>query len=206
MDVWTIQKKEIIDMVKNGDTWYPDKNKGGVNGLEFCYEAATEIINDLNHTSYKGTVFTMARSDGSSFASAEELKEEFANNKTLLGFISKDGEDLRCEGNLLARLRYPDDINPAALDICAFTAFSDYLTLGFNAFFQTKIMFDERKSGMLIPMEKMKEVYTAWKAGQKPILLFSTCSTILQLHYGFISPENLTGEEYPANILQTCSN
>ena len=99
MDVWTIQKKEIIDMVKNGDTWYPDKNKGGVNGLEFCYEAATEIINDLNHTSYKGTVFTMARSDGSSFASAEELKEEFANNKTLLGFISKDGEDLRCEGN-----------------------------------------------------------------------------------------------------------
>lgn len=62
-------------------------------------------------------------------------------------------------------------------------------------------MFDARKSGML-PMEKMKEVYTAWKNGQKPILLFKTCSTILQLHYGFIAPENLTGEEYPADILQ----
>ena len=54
----------------------------------------------------------------------------------------------------------------------------------------------------MLPMEKMKEVYTAWKNGQKPILLFKTCSTILQLHYGFIAPENLTGEEYPADILQ----
>ena len=76
-----------------------------------------------------------------------------------------------------------------------------YLTLGINAFFQPRIMFDARKSGML-PMEKMKEVYTAWENGQKPILLFKTCSTILQLHYGFIAPENLTGEEYPADILQ----
>ena len=45
MDVWTIQKKETIDIVKNGDTWYPDKNKGGVSDLRFCYEAATEIEN-----------------------------------------------------------------------------------------------------------------------------------------------------------------
>ena len=201
MNIWTIQKKEIIDMVKSGSTWYPDKNKEGVNDLELCYEAATEIINDLNHTNYKGTVFTMAKSDGSHFSSAEELKEEFEKNGTLLGFISKNGKDLRCDGNLLVRLHYQDDINPAALDISAFTALSDYLTLGINAFFQPRIMFDARKSGML-PMEKMKEVYTAWKNGQKPILLFNTCSTILQLHYGFIAPENLTGEEYPADILQ----
>lgn len=45
MDVWTIQKKEIIDMMKNGDTWHPDKNKGGVSDLRFCYKAATEIEN-----------------------------------------------------------------------------------------------------------------------------------------------------------------
>ena len=81
MNVWTIQKKEIIDMVKSGSTWYPDKNKEGVNDLELCYEAATEIINDLNHTNYKGTVFTMAKSDGSHFSSAEEPKEEFEKKR-----------------------------------------------------------------------------------------------------------------------------
>ena len=53
----------------------PTRIRDVSNNLEFYYEATTEIINDLNHTSYKGTVFTMARSDGSSFVSAEELKE-----------------------------------------------------------------------------------------------------------------------------------
>lgn len=197
MDVWTIQKKEIIESVKNGATWFPDADKSDFDDLKICYRAAIAVINHLNNTRHKGVVFTMIDDNGQPFKTVKDLAKKLNSNRNLFGFLSKNGESLINKDSLIVKLTYPDEINPAPLDICAFTALSDFLSYEIDSSMQQWIVFNNS----LYAPYNIKSIYKSWIAGGKPILMFKTCSTILQLHYGFISPENLTEDEYPANYL-----
>ena len=53
----------------------------------------------------------------------------------------------------------------------------------------------------LTSAEQMFPFFKDWVIGWPASPMFRNHSTFFQLHYGFIAPENLTGEEYPANIL-----
>ena len=205
MDVWTIQKKEIIEDVKAGNTYFPDYDYCAMPDFSLCYQAATEIWNGLNSRFDRGVIFTLARKDGSSFQSVDELKET-VNGYNLHMFFSQNGIGMLDDDHVLVRLGYDDGLNPAPIDVYAFTALTSFLTIGVNAFLETKVLFDEEpvvrdSVGMLVDGRRMRGIWERWNAGEKPEPMFSDGRTVLQLHYGFIAPGNLTGEEYPAGIL-----
>ena len=205
MDVWTVQKKEIIEGVKAGKTYFPDCSYCAMPDFSVCYQAATGIWNWLNSRFDRGVVFTLARKDGSSFRSVDELKEA-VGGFNLRMFFSRNGDGMLDDGHVLVRLEYDDGLNPAPIDIYAFTALTSFLTLGVNAFMGTKILFDEELAAgdpvrLLVDGRRMRGIWERWKAGEAAEPMFSDGRTALQLHYGFIAPGNLTGEEYPAGIL-----
>lgn len=75
MDVWTIQKKEIIESVKAGGTYSPHYDYCGMSDFSLCYQVATEIWNCLNFRFDRGVVFALAKKACVSFWSAEEIGE-----------------------------------------------------------------------------------------------------------------------------------
>ena len=205
MDVWTVQKKEIIDCIKAGKTYLPDYDYCAMPDFSLCYQAATEIWNELNSRSDRGVIFTLARKDGSAFRSVDELKEA-VNGYDLHMFFSQNGIGMLDDDHVLVRLEYDDGLKPAPIDVYAFTALTSFLSLGVNAFMETKVLFDEEPAagdpvGLLVDGRKMRGIWERWSAGEEAEPMFSDGRTVLQLHYGFIAPGNLTGEEYPAGIL-----
>lgn len=142
MDVWTVQKKEIIEGVKAGKTYFPDYDYCAMPDFSLCYQAATEIWNGLNSRFDRGVIFTLARKDSSSFQSMDELKET-VNGYNLHMFFSQNGIGMLDDDHVLVRLEYDDGLKPAPIDVYAFTALTSFLSLGVNAFMETKVLFDE---------------------------------------------------------------
>lgn len=204
MDVWTIQKREVLENVKRGAVWKPDLEKGSCPHLRPCYELALEIYNVHNREQADGLVFAMARTDFRPFASADEIGRLLLDNTDLRGFLRTDEGSLLCEGNILARLSYPDIINPVPVDVCAFTAFSPFLARD-EGDDGPCIAFDMDASPdpdvPLLDADVMLSMFRDWASGRSMMRLFRNRTTFLQLHYPSISPENLTGEEYPATVL-----
>lgn len=172
--------------------------------LRLCYELALEIYNAHNREKADGLVFAMARTDFRSFASAGEIRKLLSDNTDLQGFLRTDEGSLLCEGNVLVRLSYPDAINPVPVDICAFTAFRPFLIRDEEDGVPC-IVFDMSASPdpdvPLLDAAVLLPMFRDWALGRSMMRLFRIRTTFLQLHYPSISPENLTGEEYPATVL-----
>lgn len=204
MDVWTIQKEEVLKEVKSGVVWKPDLEKGSCPHLRLCYELALEIYNAHNREKSDGLVFAMARTDFRPFASAGEIRRLLSDNTDLRDFLRTGKGSLLCEGNVLVRLSYPDTINPVPVDVCAFTAFRPFLTRDEEDGVSC-IAFDmdapPDPDVPLLNAAVMLPVFRDWASGRSMMRLFQSRTTFLQLHYPSISPENLTGEEYPAAVL-----
>lgn len=83
MDVWTVQKREIVEKVKRGGVWGPDPEKGACPHLRLCYELALEIYNVHNRGKADGLVFAMARTDFRPFDSADEIGRLLSDNTDL---------------------------------------------------------------------------------------------------------------------------
>ena len=199
MDVWTIQKREIMEMVKTGIVWYPELKKGSCPGLSLCYELAIGICNHHNKSSARGLVFAMARNAAEPFQDADEIGKLLKSNKRLEGFLRTEKGSLLEDGYDLVRLQYPDHINPVPVDVCAYTAMEPFIVkeddggLSFD-------LYAADPAG-LTSAEQMFPFFKDWVIGWPASPMFRNHSTFFQLHYGFIAPENLTGEEYPATIL-----
>lgn len=206
MDVWTVQKREVLEKVKRGAVWKPDLEKGSCPHLRLCYELALEVYNVHNREQADGLVFAMARTDFRPFASADEIRKLLSDNTDLRGFLGTDEGSLLCEGNVLVRLSYPDSINPVPVDVCAFTAFRPFLARDEEDGVPC-IAFDMDASPdpdvPLLDADVMLPMFRDWASGRSMMRLFRNRTTFLQLHYGFIAPGNLTGEEYPAEMLVT---
>lgn len=204
MDVWTIQKREILENVKRGAVWKPDPEKGSCSHLRLCYELALEIYNVHNREKADGLVFTMARTDFRPFASADEIRRLLSGNTDLRGFLRTDEGSLLCEGNVLLRLSYPDSINPVPVDVCAFTAFRPFLTRDEDDGVPCVAFDMDALPDLDVPLldaDVMLPMFRDWVLGRSMMRLFRSRTTFLQLHYPSISPENLTGEEHPATVL-----
>lgn len=204
MDVWTIQKREILEKVKMGGVWKPDLEKGSCSHLRLCYELALEIYNAHNREKADGLVFAMARTDFRPFASADEIRRLLSDNTDLRDFLRTGRGSLLEEGNVLVRLSYPDSINSVPVDVCAFTAFRPFLARDEEDGVLC-IAFDMDASPdpdvPLLDVEVMFPMFRDWASGWSMMRLFRSRTTFLQLHYPSISPDNLTGEEYPATVL-----
>ena len=204
MEVWTIQKEEVFEKVKGGAVWEPDLEKGACPHLRLCYELALEIYNAHNRQMTRGLVFAMARTDFHPFGSVDEIRRLLSNNTNLRNFFRTGKGSLLSERNVLARLSYPDTINPVPVDVCAFTAFRPFLTRE-DEDGKPCIAFDMTAAPdpdvPLLDAAVMLPLFRDWASGRSMMRLFRESTTFLQLHYPSISLENLTGEEYQATIL-----
>lgn len=204
MEVWTIQKEEVLEKVKGGAVWAPDLKKGACPPLRLCYELALEIYNAHNRHMARGLVFTMARTDFHPFGSADETGRLLSDNTNLRNFLRTGEGSLLSEGNVLARLSYPDTLNPVPVDVCAFTAFRPFLTR-VDEDGEPCIAFDMNAAPdpdvPVLDVDVMLPMFKDWASGRSTMRLLRDSTTFLQLHYPSISLENLTGEEYQATIL-----
>lgn len=206
MDVWTIQKKEIIEKVKAGETYLPDYDYCGTLDFSLCYQAATEIWNEANFRFDRGVLFTLAKNDMTAFLSADEVRDAIEGFNFHM-FYDEYGLGIFDDDHVLVRLHYDDSFNSVPIDIHVFSVLPPFLMLEFNPFMETKVIFDDEAmprdlAGALMDRERIRKIWDRWSTGKAPDPMFIDKLSILQLHYGFISPENLTGEEYPATFLQ----
>lgn len=205
MDVWTIQKRSILRRVKRGETYMPCWYFGSAPYLFCCYRAALMAVNKLNSSNFDGVVFGMSNIDGSSFTSLDEIQKLLIRNQNLERFFKMGSVDmLRDEGYSLARLSYPDSVNPAGVDVFAFMAMEPFLKEfddGSSVFFDMKVSPDKRKGISHLDAATVRPMYDLWQKGMYPCDVPDGYVSFRQLHYGFIAPENLTGEEYPSAIL-----
>ena len=205
MDVWTVQRKSILRRVKRGETYMPCWNLGSAPYLFRCYRAALMAVNRLNSSRFDGVIFGISEIDGAPFRSPDGIRELLKRNRNLEGFFSMgDVNLLRDEGFSLVRLRYPDDMDPAGVDIFAFMAMEPFIREtddGSGVFFDMEAPADMREGLRHLDAMRVRPMYDSWQAGMYPCAVPDGYVSFRQLHYGFIAPGNLTGEEYPSGIL-----
>ncbi len=65
MKFWTIQSKEVMDIIESENAYYPDFSKSRYvlndKPMNSLYSFVLNSFNSVNHESYKGVVFTFVK-------------------------------------------------------------------------------------------------------------------------------------------------
>lgn len=123
MKFWTIQSKEVMDIIESKNTYYPDFSKSRYvlndKPMNSLYSFVLNSFNSVNHESYKGIVFSFAKLNNNSivaFNNYNEFSSYIKQKKDIVGHMwscfSKSSKIL--EIDLI------DDFNPLYVD------FNDY--------------------------------------------------------------------------------
>lgn len=123
MKFWTIQSKEVMDIIESENAYYPDfsksryvLNKKPMNSL---YSFVLNSFNSVNHESYKGVVFSFVKLNNNgivAFKSSNEFSSYIKQKKNIVG------QTWSCfsRNSKILEIDLIDDFNPLYID------FNDY--------------------------------------------------------------------------------
>lgn len=126
---WTIQRKEVLDIIESNGAYYPDFDKSDM-ALPGPYRLMHKLFkayNKLNDEESKGLVFTFDNTPTNPLTTIEEAKT-FLSNSTRQSFIYKKGNNIfEREGYYLLCLEGFEGYNTLPIDVALFTGLSDIL-------------------------------------------------------------------------------
>ncbi|ELC8387029.1 hypothetical protein QYB57_002206 [Clostridium perfringens] len=82
MNLWTIQRKEVVETLIKNRKYYPDIEKSkGYGEMKLVYPTLLESFNSLNNSSYKGLIFGFYKiNGGKTFDTIDDLYKYLYNN------------------------------------------------------------------------------------------------------------------------------
>ena len=121
MRFWTIQTKDVIEIIQEKGVYQPDFNSSRYlkinNKLNDLYSIILQSFNQINKKDLPGIIYAFAKGDNNRIYSIETIKEfeEFIKSKqeVIGGFWSK----LNKEDSVIIELSYEEDFNPIFIDI-----------------------------------------------------------------------------------------
>ncbi len=107
MVYWTIQHKDVIDVLNKQGTYYPDFEKSPQVHRE-TYDRLLRIFNEFNKTEYKGLIFCIAkdgRTDKSlTFQNEADFSEYMKSRPLVLDALNNGAYTLLDDNHLLCRV------------------------------------------------------------------------------------------------------
>lgn len=121
MKFWTIQTKDVLEIIQKEGIYRPDFSKSrylGMNReLNDLYYFILQSFNSQNQKDLKGLIFAFARSDNKSIypiGSIDEFKSFMESKKAVLGSFWKN---LDQNNSIIMELNYEERFNPIFMDI-----------------------------------------------------------------------------------------
>lgn len=121
MKFWTIQTKDVIEIIQEKGAYQPDFNRSRYlnsnKNLNDLYSVILQSFNQINKKDLPGIIYAFAKSDNNRIYSIETIKEfeEFIKSKQAV--IGGFWKQLDNENSVVIELNYEDDFNPIFIDI-----------------------------------------------------------------------------------------
>lgn len=159
MHFWTIQSKNVIQIAKRNDVYYPDFQLSSDLHIN-DYQRVLKAFNNLNGTEYRGLVFCLApelfQNSDNQFGDVNVVRELFRENEFIRHSLEDEPYSLFDKEHLLVKIVEPvfekintvpidywnhlmimDGGSPGSFDLQKL--FSDYRDLDYNEFEQLVI-------------------------------------------------------------------
>ena len=181
MKFWTIQTKNVIEIIQEEGIYQPDFDSSRYlntnNELNDLYSVILQSFNRINEKDLPGIVYAFAKSDNNRIYSIETIEEfeKFINNKQAV--IDGFWKWLDKNNSVIIELDYENDFNPIFIDINDF----QFLMPPF----------------MLLPpytKESRSRILRDIKQGQITVSEFQ--SNVIQAHLPYIEKKNVVNT-YP---------
>lgn len=133
MKFWTVQRKEIINIVNEKGIYQPDFSKSDylqvIPDLKHLYYMVLEAFNEVNNTNFPGLIFSFLKSDKESIYQIEDFNEFYAFIQNRKAAIYSMWNELKKKDAMILELEYETDFNPIYVDINDFQFLMPQITL-----------------------------------------------------------------------------
>ena len=127
MKFWTVQKKEIINVVDKNGIFYSDFAKSNYvklnPNLKDLYDLVLKSFNDINNLNLKGLIFAFSQSDNQSLYEIDNFTSFYSFIQNKRAVIESLWNELSSKDAVILELNYDDNFNPIFLDISDYTIF-----------------------------------------------------------------------------------
>ena len=121
MKFWTVQKKEIINVVDKNGIFYSDFAKSNYvklnPNLKDLYDLVLKSFNDINNLNLKGLIFAFSQSDNQSLYEIDNFTSFYSFIQNKRAVIESLWNELSSKDAVILELNYDDNFNPIFLDI-----------------------------------------------------------------------------------------
>lgn len=121
MKFWSVQKKEIIDLIKEKGVFSPDFAKSDYlklkPNLKDLYDFVLKSFNNINNLDLRGTVFAFLQSDSKSVYEIENFTSFYSFIQNKRASIESLWNELKSKDTVILELIYNENFNPIFLDI-----------------------------------------------------------------------------------------
>lgn len=176
MKFWTVQKKEIIDLVKKNGIFYSDFVKSDYlklnPNLEYLYNLVLESFNKINEMNLTGIIFAFSQSDSQSVYEIESFTSFYSFIQNKRAVIKSLWNELKSKDVVILELNYNESFNPIFLDINDFQ------------FLMPPIIFP-------YPFTEQDVNRVCWSIENGEITKSVFPSNVIQAHLPYIKSENI---------------
>lgn len=121
MKFWTVQKKEVIEIVNKEGIYQPDFGKSEylqiIPDLKDLYYTVLEAYNQINAMKLPGLIYAFLKSDGKMVYQIENIQEFYEFIKTKRAVIGGLWKKLSENDVVIVELIYNEEFNPIFVDI-----------------------------------------------------------------------------------------
>lgn len=121
MIFWTVQKKEIVDKILNGEDYYPNFKKSDSlmsnPNLFPLYQYVLNAFNRINGMDCEGLVFTFMYTEGNTIYDIDDAEEFYALITNRYQCIKSLWKSFQKNDCLILQLEMDVDFNPIFIDI-----------------------------------------------------------------------------------------
>lgn len=121
MKFWTVQKKEIINLVNKNGIFYSDFTKSNYlklnPNLKDLYGLVLKSFNKINDLNLRGIIFAFSQSDSQAVYEIENFKSFYSFIQNKKAVIESLWNELKSKEAVILELNYKKDFNPIFLDI-----------------------------------------------------------------------------------------
>ncbi len=176
MKFWTVQKKEIINVVDKNGIFYSDFAKSNYvklnPNLKDLYDLVLESFNKINHLNLRGIIFAFSQSDSQSVYEIDNFTSFYTFIQNKRAVIESLWNELKIKDAVILELNYNESFNPIFLDINDFQ------------FLMPPIVFP-------VPFTDQDIERICWSIENGKITRSVFPSNVIQAHLPYIKPENI---------------
>lgn len=181
MKFWTVQNKEIINLVNKNGVFYSDFIKSNYlklnTNLKDLYNLVLESFNKINELNLRGIIFAFSQSDSQSVYEIENFTSFYSLIQNKRAVIESLWNELKSNDVVILELNYNENFNPIFLDINDFQ------------FLMPPIVFP-------YPFSEQDIERICWSIENGEITRSVFSSNVIQAHLPYIKSENIVNT-YP---------